>query len=282
MKCISPLSIRDPKGLTPSGFITVPCGKCASCLINRRNEWIVRLTEEARHCPASFFLTLTYNDDNIPLTESGLPTVRRADVLLFIRRIRRRLGSRSLRYYLVSEYGPKTFRPHYHGLFFLYTDVVLSVDLFRIFEEAWCDSSEGSSLGFISATPCNPARIGYCASFHVGKGSLPDFGDVDYPPDECFCIMSRRPGLGSSYLDNPPSSFFQDVSTVGYTFNGGAKGRLPRTWKDKLLSPVQKKLYAEYWSSKAEFEYDPMFPDKVIDQKRRVSKRLSKHKRSNL
>lgn len=43
------------------------------------------------------------------------------DAQLFLKRVRKNLSKYSdekIRYYIVSEYGPKTFRAHYHVLFF--------------------------------------------------------------------------------------------------------------------------------------------------------------------
>ena len=59
-----------------------------------------------------------YNFDNY------LAYASKRDIQLFIKNVRQNLyeyfGQRvSLRYYIISEMGPRTFRPHYHGLFFV-------------------------------------------------------------------------------------------------------------------------------------------------------------------
>lgn len=58
------------------------------------------------------------------LTETSLiPSVSRIDITKFLKRLReqyyRATGERLImKYFICSEYGPNTLRPHYHGLFF--------------------------------------------------------------------------------------------------------------------------------------------------------------------
>jgi hypothetical protein len=46
----------------------VSCGQCTSCRLQRSKEWAIRLVKEARDWPSNecLFLTLTYNDENLP------------------------------------------------------------------------------------------------------------------------------------------------------------------------------------------------------------------------
>ena len=69
------------------------------------------------------FLTLTYADDRLPLTNNGNPTARIKDFSDFIKRFRKNSGLK-IRYWGNSEYGPGDLRPHYHGIIF-------GVDLLR-------------------------------------------------------------------------------------------------------------------------------------------------------
>ena len=84
----------------------VPCGKCAACLTNKRKEWTFRLNQELHVSSSSFFITLTYDDEHIPVTEEGLPTFSKRDIQLFIKRLRKNTN-RKISYYIVSEYGEK-------------------------------------------------------------------------------------------------------------------------------------------------------------------------------
>lgn len=51
-------------------FIVVPCGKCSKCLRNRQDSFSCRIRAEADKRGSMAFLTLTYNDDNLPLVST--------------------------------------------------------------------------------------------------------------------------------------------------------------------------------------------------------------------
>ena len=92
--------------------IVIPCGHCSFCLKNRRDEWTIRLLEEFKDSLECIFLTLTYSDESVHYDGN----VHKEHIQKFWKRLRKRLGSRQIRYYAVGEYGTKTFRPHYHAI----------------------------------------------------------------------------------------------------------------------------------------------------------------------
>lgn len=64
-----PLYYRD---MFPAhkGYIQVPCGKCIACLRNRQNAMVSRLYAEATKRNSLVFVTLTYDQENLPLAET--------------------------------------------------------------------------------------------------------------------------------------------------------------------------------------------------------------------
>lgn len=71
------------------------------------------------------FVTLTYSNSSVPFFEvdgKKYLTVWKQDIKDWIKRFRtnyeRLTGKNGIRYFLCSEYGPKTRRPHYHVIFF--------------------------------------------------------------------------------------------------------------------------------------------------------------------
>ena len=90
----------------------LPCGRCISCRVNRTQEWGIRLRHELGYYPGSLFLTLTYNQDNLP--DSLVPK----DLQLWLKRFRKELDGRKIKYYAVGEYGERYNRPHYHAIVF--------------------------------------------------------------------------------------------------------------------------------------------------------------------
>ena len=122
--CVSPIAIKV-NNIEGVHFIQVPCGKCFECLKTRQNDYMVRIREEMMRVPYSCFVTLTYNNSSVPFIEvdgKRLLCVSKEDVKNWIKRFRtnyeRKTGKKGLRYFLCSEYGPRTQRPHYHAIFF--------------------------------------------------------------------------------------------------------------------------------------------------------------------
>ena len=103
--CYSPMSIPRPNGRGSTDRITVPCNKCVACTSRLRQAWAFRLAQEAKTAETAFFITLTYAPEHLPVNEDGLPFVSKRDCQLFLKRLRRSLPNRKIRYYLVSEYG---------------------------------------------------------------------------------------------------------------------------------------------------------------------------------
>ena len=96
-----------------------------------------------------------------------IPYVCNRDLDLFLKRLRSYYPDEKLRYYAVSEYGPRTFRPHWHLLLFSNSERFSQTILENV-SKAWsygrCDAS--LSRGF--AAP-------YVASYVNSFVALPDF-----------------------------------------------------------------------------------------------------------
>ena len=117
MVSLSSAYARLGLSLDQSRIVPVPCGKCKGCLDSKIRDWRSRLILESKSNPPASFITLTYRDSDLPSSPS------KRHLQLFLKRLRN--ASRdygvppfALRYFLVSEYGDKTHRLHYHGLLF--------------------------------------------------------------------------------------------------------------------------------------------------------------------
>ena len=67
VKCLSPIRLRDYQGFP----CLVPCGKCVACQNNKRSSLSLKLRLEEYSSKYCYFLTLTYDDDNLPLFSLG-------------------------------------------------------------------------------------------------------------------------------------------------------------------------------------------------------------------
>lgn len=121
--------IKNPK---TNEVLSLPCGNCISCLTNRREQWAIRLIEEAKTVDFKYFLTLTYDDENLCYGSGENPTLVKMDLQYYLKRLRKLCPVESIRFYAVGEYGTKTLRAHYHLLIFSRFSV--SDD---VFNKAW-------------------------------------------------------------------------------------------------------------------------------------------------
>lgn len=245
MKCVSPLSVKDPSQKLGSIRITVPCGKCGSCMYNRRTEWSFRLREELKHAHSASFVTLTYSDENLPWGGHA-PTLSKRDVQLFIKRVRKENDLKwkhQLRYYAVGEYGTQTRRPHYHVLLFNCESTIYSK-----IEQIW-------GLGRVDLGQVSDASIHYVTKYHVNYDVNQDakaiYKEHSIQPE--FALMSRRPGIGSGYVERAGDWNYEN----GYLYvqKDGYKQSMPRYYRKKIFTEDQLKRMAEETMSEAQVAY---------------------------
>lgn len=209
MLCSHPITLKTGE--------VVPCGKCPICKANERQEWVFRLKQEAKVSNYSLFITLTYDDEHVP---DGL-NVNKRDVQLFLKRLRKNFASGELRYYIVSEYGDHTFRPHYHGLLFFRDKPLNEAKLFDIITNSWQN-------GFCKYGKVELASIVYCTKYCLKKGITPP-GRLPV-----FRLMSKmNGGLGVTYIDSM-GVFHVDTGTYNVAVDEGQRCRMPKYYKDLL------------------------------------------------
>lgn len=64
------LGVRESEYEYSCRMVTVPCGKCVECLKTRQNDLACRCVRQAQISGSMQFLTLTYDDDHLPLAMS--------------------------------------------------------------------------------------------------------------------------------------------------------------------------------------------------------------------
>lgn len=132
MQCVRPFRVFKNLNISeyPDG-LEVPCGKCLACRVKKRQEWTARMIHESESHEDSIFITLTYDNNNLPYNRNKehyrralrgeylYPTLRKEHFQNFIKRLRRDLekDNRNIKYFATGEYGEQT-RPHYHAIIF--------------------------------------------------------------------------------------------------------------------------------------------------------------------
>jgi len=216
MRCTKPILITVSRktGLSPEN---VPCGRCINCRLEKKRNWAIRMLHELQvNDFIGCFVTLTYNNDNLP--ENG--TLVKKDVQLFMKRLRKLYPPKTLRYFLVGEYGDSFDRPHYHVAFF-------GVDFTDKKDRLNLDSSW--TYGHTHVGTLTWDSMSYVAGYITKKLTGPL--SVHYKKNNIipeFSLMSRRPGIGETwrlkYLDKDSE----------FIYINGKKSMLPKFYDRKF------------------------------------------------
>lgn len=160
------------------------CGQCMPCRFNRRRIWSHRLMLEALVHSSASFVTLTYNNDNLPV--DGSVSVRALQ--LFMKRLRKNVGV-GIRFFGVGEYGDFSWRPHYH------------LALYGLGREASDIIARSWGLGFSYVGDLTLDSAQYVAGYVTKKMTKVDDERLDgrYPE---FARMSLRPGIGAPAIED--------------------------------------------------------------------------------
>lgn len=163
------------------------CGQCMNCRINKGREWSTRILLESMSYASSTFCTLTYSDENLPPNNS----LSKKDIQSFLKKLRKQLHPRLIRYFAVGEYGDRTNRPHYHLILFNTSEL----DHPSI-KKGWSFRSE--ELGHIQVGVFSEQAARYVTGYTLKK--LTSKNHPDLPSTECepeFAIQSKmKGGLG--------------------------------------------------------------------------------------
>lgn len=299
--------------------ITYPCGKCLECCSKYQNDWTIRLENEYPQWKYAYFLTLTYNNDNIPyvtLTDDynigvfsflaeevkkipvsrslsynrafpnvnnyylspnligygiKVPIVSKYDIQCWLKKVRiqwqrdnNTTDILQFKYFLCSEYGPHTLRPHYHCIIFC--DLPLS-EFTSLFVGKWdkgdvrwkqkpIDFDAKNGVACVMAYVCK-----YCmkpAEFenpYVRVGFLPKpfrlmshgigwryVWDVH---DRVYKVKQRYKGhmLGNYHGYN--KDFIVDLDRCFRTLRGEFLYKVPRYYENACL-PFKKTIYSRW------------------------------------
>ncbi len=245
--CISPLVLKAKP--SPSGETTnqVPCGKCFICLSRRQRGWTFRLSEEAKVSSSCSFLTFTYDENNVPLSEHGLPTLDKTHFQKFLKRLRKKSAAyydaHNIKYYACGEYGTETHRPHYHAIMFnLPPELIQSpAEIEKTWAQGICDVATG-----------NIKTMHYVTKY-IMKGKLKPLTIFDDTTGEVleddriqeFSLMSKK--MGISFLSKAMKTYLKNNLTGSVQLNG-IRQALPRYFKEQAYTKDERlalKLTAE-------------------------------------
>lgn len=270
----------------------IKCGKCNGCRIDYSKMWSIRCMHELTSHQHSCFITLTYNDDNLP-ERNSLYYKHFQD---FMKRLRIKYKDCKIRFYMCGEYGEKLKRPHYHAIifgwtppdkkFFKVTDSKSNVYTSAILDKLW--GKGYTSVGTVTASSCAYVSR-YIMKKQFGKDSEfknqyiysvdTSTGEILYKNKE-FSKCSNRPGIAKDFYDK----FKCDIKFLdGYIMlKDGFKTSIPRYYMN-LLKKDLPDLYekASLIRKQKAIELENMMTDIILNAKCEIhNSRISLLKRT--
>lgn len=240
--------------------VTVSCGQCSGCRKERSRQWAVRCVHEAQLHEDNSFVTLTYDDANLPY--GG--TLIKKHFQDFMKRVRRRYPKEKhgkIQYFHCGEYGGRGRRPHYHALLFglSFPDCVLfkkSHDGSSVFTSAILQDLWG--LGFTTVGAVSFASAAYVARYVMkkvtGDAAVEHYKSIDPETGEIsrllaeYVTMSLKPAIAKDWY----SAFSSDVYPDDFVVIQGKRMKPPKYY-DKQLEKADLEAHAELKSGRAAY-----------------------------
>ena len=297
MACFHPLKafrtaggeiIFNPHRQDTVADLTLPCGQCVGCRLERSRQWAIRCVHEASLHKDNCFITLTYAPEHLPADNS----LNYRDFQLFMKRLRKRFPESKIRFYMCGEYGENFGRPHFHACLFNWNfpdrklfftskhgDKVYRSDTL---EELW-------PFGLCSIGEVTFKSAAYVARYIMkkvtGQRAFAHYHEVDADgvsretmrtPE--FTKMSLKPGIGSDWLDKYKS----DVYPHDYVIINGKKVKPPRYYDKKYMQsdPFDYDELEFHRFSRAREKLHDNTPERLVVREEVLQAKLSKLKRN--
>lgn len=277
MGCFTPYYV-------PSQQLFVPCGKCYNCRLVKRQAWCFRMQQELQSRPTAFFVTFTYDEENVPnmiydrkhlgsYHTDNYQTLSKEDASELIRTMQRELRRRFkqyvtrkvpvkdaqlgdaiykevkknialVRYYLIGEYGDKC---HIiSGTNRPHYHAILYFPKGCSKEIARDVILSSWNRGLVDIAPVTFADINYVAKHQFKESKGNDYQRKHAP---IFATMSRyKGGLGDNYTQFVSRRHPSRNSQL-YVLLNGYRLALPQFYRKKI------------------------FPDKMTDSEMQVFRR---------
>lgn len=233
----------------------LPCGKCQACKLSYSQEWANRAGLEIKNWKHNVFVTLTYNNENLPKQnvrlenkETGevykqIPSLKPKDLTKFMKDLReyyrKRYNHINIRFMGAGEYGSETKRPHYHLIIFNLPITDLKPKAVNYDNDIYYDSEIIKSIwkkGHVSITNATHENAAYVARYTMkkqqSKVEQKQMKKLGLEPE--FLRMSRSPGIGGYYYEKHKKKIWENDHII-ITTKKGAKKITPPKYFTRLL-----------------------------------------------
>jgi len=232
------ISIKQ-KGSDLRQLIRTDCNTCHICYSRKTLEWAHRCyTQYLQNPIGCYFVTFTLSDEYI--TDAPEKT----EIARFHKTLRkhyeRKKNNQPFKFFLVSEYGYKTERLHYHAIYFglPYTQEETYISISNELSKLW-------KKGLCNVKPFDLTKVIYCLKYlHKDK----ELGNIK--------IASKNLGhISDEYIKYINSSENYENFKVKL---GNQNISLPRYYRKKHMQDDQKSEFKNYFAQKDQKEREKL------------------------
>ena len=269
--------------------LTVSCKQCTGCRQEYARQWAMRNIHEASLWLNNIFITLTYNDQNLPEHN----TLVKKDFQDFMKRLRKHKKANTknpIRFFHCGEYGEKFGRPHYHAILFNTNfndrkpipgqkNLTTSDTLKKLWGKGHV------SIGDVTFQSASYVA-GYVQKKINGKQKEDHYRRIDKTTGETWVLpqeyatMSRRPGIAGLWF----AKHKKDVYPSDNIHINGKEMRPPKYY-DNLFqeqNPLQMEQIKENRTKAMQKTAHLRTPQALAQAKRNHQARMSLYKRGKL
>lgn len=282
--------------------LSIPCGQCIGCRLERSRQWAIRCVHEAALYNHNCFITLTYDNANLP----GNLSLNKKHFQDFMKRFRKRFrgfdpvekadGSCHfpIRYFYCGEYGEPTIdnnwigRPHYHACIFNFdfpdrelwktkngVNYYISDSLSELWPYGWSTvgdvtfESAAYVARYIMKKVTGDRAEDHYIQFSRTTGEI--YSDEILPE---YTDMSRRPGIAKGWFEQ----YHSDVYPKDFVVLRGQKMRPPKYYdrQYEIIEPFLMDEIKDERSLNAVQFLDNNTPDRLLVREKVQNARLSK------
>ena len=258
MACYSPIRAYTSRQLNKNGNryavfdkkagyvdrpINFSCGNCIGCKLEKSRQWAVRCMHESQFHEDNAFITLTYNDENLPADGS----LNHRHYQLFMKKLRKKIP-RTIKFFMCGEYGDELKRPHYHAI--LFNHDFADKQLYKVENGNNIYQSETLaqtwSHGFCTTAAVTFESAAYVARYVTKKitGDLADktlhYWNIDYDTGEAvprkpeYAAMSRGGRQGKGIAHNWYQKYGVETFSSDSVVINGREQKPPKYYTDQL------------------------------------------------
>ena len=269
--------------------LTVSCKQCTGCRQEYARQWAMRNIHEASLWLNNIFITLTYNDQNLPEHNKLV----KKDFQDFMKRLRKHKKANTknpIRFFHCGEYGEKFGRPHYHAILFNTNfndrkpipgqkNLTTSDTLKKLWGKGHV------SIGDVTFQSASYVA-GYVQKKINGKQKEDHYRRIDKTTGETWVLpqeyatMSRRPGIAGLWF----AKHKKDVYPSDNIHINGKEMRPPKYY-DNLFqeqNPLQMEQIKENRTKAMQKTAHLRTPQALAQAKRNHQARMSLYKRGKL